>query len=657
MCGICGFYKSSSDMNSELAINIVNNMAESIISRGPDAKGSWVDATEGIALGHRRLSIVDLSSNGSQPMHSLNGRYVTVFNGEIYNFKILRQELEKLGHTFRGNSDTEIMLNAIVEWGLENAVKRFIGMFAFALWDRKERTLQLVRDRLGEKPLYYGWLGDVFLFGSELKSLRIFPNFKSEVSRDALALYMRHNCIPAPYSIYDGIFKLMPGTILTINSRTREKCKFIEYWNAKEVVEVGANNLFEGDEQAAIVELEQILRDAVSRQMIADVQLGAFLSGGIDSSTIVALMQAQSRTPVKTFTIGFNEAAYNEAKLARAVASHLGTEHTELNVTPDQAIDVIPSIPIIYDEPFSDSSQIPTFLVAQLTRQKVTVSLSGDGGDELFGGYNRYLWVKKIWDKIGWLPQPLRKAFSGTLKTLPPTKWDKMFSSFATVFPKAFIQRTPGDKIHKLAGIIAKDNIESIYRGLVSHWEDPASIVIGGLEPLSALTDKKRWVNVDDFTQRMMYLDMVTYLPDDILVKVDRACMAVSLESRVPFLDHRVVEFAWKLPMSMKIRNGQGKWLLRQVLYKYVPQELIERPKAGFGVPIDSWLRGPLREWAENLLNQKRLETEGFFNPTPIRQKWNEHISGKRNWQHHLWDVLMFQAWLEVNRDGKRWIS
>jgi len=648
MCGIVGFVRFEHQDNFSFK-EVVSLMTNTLTHRGPDAAGIWLDEKVGIALGHRRLSILDLRPSGSQPMVSESGRYVIVFNGEVYNFQQLKQELAGKNIKWRGSSDTEVMLAAFEAFGVKEAVKKFIGMFAFALWDRQEHRLYLLRDRLGIKPLYYGWAGKTFLFASELKALRAYPGWQAEINRDALALFLRHNYIPAPYSIYRGILKLLPGTILSISLNT--DTGFLPepdvYWSAREVAEEGLHNQLAGDESAVIERLEVLLKDAIGLRMIADVPLGAFLSGGIDSSTVVALMQAQSHKPVKTFTIGFEEEEYNEAAQAKAVAEYLKTEHTELYVTPEQAMAVIPRMSFFYDEPFADSSQIPTYLVSELTRQHVTVSLSGDGGDELFGGYNRYFWGRSIWQKIGWIPGGLRKLLSSGLTLLSPQAWDNLFMRLEPVLPGKARQRLPGDKLHKLAEILAVENPEAMYLGLVSHWKEPAVVVSGAVEPLTVLTDSRRWANLPDFTQRMMFLDLISYLPDDILVKIDRASMGVSLEARVPFLDHRIVEFAWQVPLSMKIRNGQGKWLLRQVLYKYVPEDLIERPKMGFGVPIDKWLRGPLRDWAESLLNEKRLKQEGFFNPAPIRQKWHEHLSGKRNWQYYLWDILMFQAWLE----------
>ncbi|MDD5473282.1 MAG: asparagine synthase (glutamine-hydrolyzing) [Candidatus Methanoperedens sp.] len=649
MCGITGFL-GLNHQKVNLLETTVKHMADTLNHRGPDDSGVWVDAETGIALGHRRLSILDLSSTGHQPMHSASGCYVIVFNGEIYNFKILRNELEPLGHKFCGHSDTEVMLAAISQWGLEVAVKRFNGMFAFALWDKQEQCLHLVRDRLGEKPLYYGWMGKTFLFGSELKALRAHPDFKENINRDALALYLRHNYVPSPYSIYKGIYKLPPGTILSLNRGNGISTPApIPYWSAKEVAEYGVAKPFTGSVEEAIDQLDALLRETVKMRMEADVPLGAFLSGGVDSSLVVALMQTQSDIPVKTFSIGFNESEYNEANYAKAVAQHLGTDHTELYITPEQAMAVIPRLPTLYDEPFADSSQIPTFLVSQLARRYVTVSLSGDGGDELFAGYNRYVWGQNIYTKIGWMPKKLRHVVSTALTSLSPQAWEAVFQKMKCILPEKIKQQNPGDKLHKLSEILVADSPEAVYLYLVSHWKNPSSLVLGAYEPPTTISNPTHWANLSDFTQRMMYIDTVTYLPDDILVKVDRASMGVSLEARVPFLDHRVVEFVWRLPASMKIRNGQSKWLLRQVLYKYVPRELIERPKMGFGVPIDSWLRGPLREWAEVLLDEKRLREEGFFDPEPIKKKWSEHLSGKRNWQYYLWDVLMFQAWLEEN--------
>ncbi|WP_199248597.1 asparagine synthase (glutamine-hydrolyzing) [[Phormidium] sp. ETS-05] len=648
MCGITGFWDISLKRNKSSLQAIAQQMSNTLLHRGPDDGGTWADEETGIALGHRRLAILDLSAEGHQPMVSANGRYAIVFNGEIYNFLELRRQLEGLGHIFRGHSDTEVMLAAFCQWGVEKSVKCFNGMFAFALWDRQKRVLHIGRDRLGEKPLYYGWLGKTFLFGSELKALKAHPDFQPEINRDALALYLRHNYIPAPYSIYQKIYKLPPASLLTVLPSPGAS-EPSPYWSVKSVAESGVAQPYNGSPKEAISALDALLRDAVGLRMLADVPLGVFLSGGVDSSTVVALMQAQSSKPVNTFSIGFFEDAYNEAKYAKAVAQHLGTDHTELYVTPEEAMAVIPKLPSLYDEPFSDSSQIPTFLVSELARRKVTVSLSGDAGDELFGGYNRYFLARKIWDKIAWMPSQLRQISASSINTLSPQTWDRVFANINLFLPSGAKISSPGDKLHKLAEILMVDSPEKLYKGLVSHWQKPESLLVEGCEPTTVLTDPQAWAELPNFTHRMMYLDTITYLPNDILVKVDRASMGVSLESRVPYLDHRIVEFAWQLPLSMKIHQGQGKWLLRQVLYQYVPQNLIERPKMGFGVPIDSWLREPLREWAEELLDEQLLREQGFFKPELIRKKWQEHLRGERNWQYYLWDILMFQAWLESN--------
>ncbi len=649
MCGIAGFLDLAPARDAASLQATVAAMADTLRHRGPDDAGVWVDAAAGVALGFRRLAIIDLSPHGRQPMASADGRYVVVFNGELYNFRALRADLERAaGVRFRGHSDTEVLVEAIAHWGLRAALDRFNGMFAFAVWDCHERRLHLVRDRLGEKPLYYGWVGGCFLFGSELAALRAHPAFDAEIDRGAVALYLRLGCVPAPYSIYRGIAKLPPGTLLTVpaddpGARPRPAA----YWSARAVAERGAQAPLRGPVREIVAQLDALLRDAVRLRLEADVPLGAFLSGGIDSSTVVALMQAQSARPVKTFTIGFHEADYDEARHAAAVARHLGTEHTALYLTPDEALAAIPRLPTLYDEPFADPSQLPTFLVAELARGAVTVALSGDGGDELFGGYNRYFWGRSIWQKVGWLPRGVRGTAVAALTALSPEAWGAVFARLGPALPRGVRQSNPGDKLHKLAEVLDADHAEALYLRLVSHWKEPAALVPGAAEPATLLTDRAAWADLPDFTQRMMFLDTVTYLPDDILTKLDRATMAVSLEARVPLLDHRVVEFAWRLPLALKIRRGQGKWLLRQVLDRYVPRALVERPKMGFGVPLDAWLRGPLRDWAEALLDEGRLRRDGLLDPAPIRAKWREHLSGQRNWQYYLWDVLMLQAWLE----------
>lgn len=605
-----------------------------------------MDAACGVALGFRRLAILDLSPTGHQPMHSTDGHLVMVFNGEIYNNLELRNTLEEAGVRFRGTSDTETILEACSAWGVEVTIPKLWGMFAIALWDRRERVLILARDRIGKKPLYYGFSGDAFLFGSELKALRAYPGFAGEVDRDALLLYLRFGYVPAPYSIYKGIAKLPPGTLATV--KPGEAPRIQPYWQARQVVERGLAERLELSETEAEGELDALLRDAVRRRMIADVPLGALLSGGLDSSTVVALMQTQSSRPVKTFTIGFFESAYNEAEAAKAVASHLGTDHTELYVTPEQAQAVIPRLPHLYDEPFADSSQIPTFLVCELARRHVTVSLSGDGGDELFAGYNRYLWAENVWRRLRHVPVAGRAAAATILGRVPPPMWDRLYALVEPLVPARARLRLPGDKLHKLAQWLTVHGPDELYRLVVSQWPLPELLAVAGHEPETVLSDGDLARIIPNFTERMMFLDLVTYLPDDILVKVDRASMGVSLETRNPLLDHRVVEWAWRLPLSFKKRGGSSKWLLRRVLYRYVPAALIERPKMGFGVPIDSWLRGPLREWAEELLDEARLRREGYLRPEPIRKAWRDHLSGHQNEQHRLWTILMFQAWKEA---------
>ena len=653
MCGLAGFLRSNG-LGYENSSLDLRRMAGAIISRGPDDFGMWADDA-GIGLAHRRLSILDLSQAGHQPMSSATGRYVIAFNGEIYNHLALRAELEKVRdgematRDWCGHSDTETLLAGFAAWGIKATVEKCIGMFAFAVWDRQERVLTLGRDRLGEKPLYYGWQGSgkrlCFLFGSELKALKVHPSFAAEVNRDALCLFVRLGYIPAPYSIYNGIFKLQPGRLLTVSLGRREPVTEV-YWSLVDVAASGVRSPLVASPDEVVNELEVLLKSAVNQQMVADVPLGAFLSGGIDSSIVVALMQVQSKRPVKTFTIGFNEGDFNEAQHAKAVARHLGTDHTELYVTPQHALDVIPKLPNLYCEPFADPSQIPTFLLSHLARQQVTVSLSGDAGDELFGGYNRYLLADNLWGKISSVPSVVRTLGVAGIHALSPATWNTLLGPLLPLIPRSLRLANVGEKLHKGAGVLNAKSIDDLYLGLGTHWE-PAGLVIGGREPATCLRGKSLLLSGLDAVQRMMALDAITYLPDDVLVKVDRAAMGVSLESRVPLLDHRVVEFAWRVPQSMKIRDGVGKWILRQVLYRYVPQKLIERPKMGFSLPIDEWLRGPLKDWAEALLDEGRLRREGYFNPGPIREKWTEHLSGHRNWQFLIWNILMFQAWLE----------
>lgn len=662
MCGITGFITDPGRRVATLE-STVRAMADRLAHRGPDDAGVWADADAGVALGHRRLAILDLSPAGHQPMLSACGRYVIAFNGEIYNHLELRQSLDDEasalpGQTvWRGHSDTETLLAAIAAWGLEATLRRCVGMFAIALWDRRERTLHLARDRFGEKPLYYGWLGSgddrVFAFASELKALRTYPGFANPVCREALAQYLRFMYVPAPLSIYQSIYKLEPGRILSVShaeiqAAVQTSLRQTAYWSVAESMATARQQPLP-NEGEALFELEAVLDRAVSQQSLADVPLGAFLSGGVDSSLIVALMQRQASQPVKTFTIGFEEAGFDESPHARAVARHLGTDHHEYRVTAADALDVIPSLPRLYDEPFADSSQIPTHLVCRQARQQLTVALSGDAGDELFGGYNRYFWGPRIWDRLAWLPHPVRRRLGNLITALPVRAWDTLGTPLNAVLPGNQGIAQLGFKAHKLAaGLRNVTDLDDLYLNLVTVWPDPARVVRNVAENSDDLSAIELPADLTG-AERMMFWDTLTYLPDDILCKVDRAAMATSLETRVPFLDHRVAELAWRLPLSLKIRNNQGKWGLRQVLYQYVQRELIERPKAGFGIPVGQWLRGPLREWAEALLDEQRLQREGYLHPAAIRETWRQHLSGRYDWTPRLWSVLMFQAWLEQN--------
>ncbi len=674
MCGFAGLITDSGKI-SNLA-SLVSRMADTLEHRGPDDAGTWVDADSGVALGFRRLAIIDLSSAGQQPMVSTSGRFTIVLNGEIYNHLQLRSELTATGAApvWRGHSDTETLLACFEHWGLVSTLTKTAGMFAIALWDANERKMHLVRDRFGEKPLYYGWVGSgsrrAFLFGSELKAFRAYNGFDNAICREALAQYMRYMVVPAPRSIYKNIFKLEPGCLLTIQGSVTgcapsqplrppvsyRNIKIKRWWALSDTLHTVAKQHIT-DEVEELEKLEQCLREAVRLQSQADVPRGAFLSGGVDSSMTVALMQQQASHAIKTFTVGFEDATFDESQFACKVAKHLGTDHTELLVTSAEAQKVIPLLPNIYDEPFADSSQIPTYLVSKVARQQVAVALSGDAGDELFGGYNRYFWGPRIWAKLAWLPYSMRQILGLAIRAIPIAGWDTLSRPINTLMNSGDRIVRVGEKAHNLSNRLhSVRNVDDLYLSLLSKWQDPARVVRGESsfnvsEPSSILDDElpaDLFDNFENCALRMMYRDSMMYLPDDILCKVDRAAMAVSLETRVPFLDHRVAELAWRLPLNMKIRNGQGKWALRQVLYKYVPRQLIERPKTGFGVPIGDWLRGPLRLWAENLLDQNRLNAEGYFHSAPIHKKWAEHMSGKRNHTDSLWTVLMFQAWLET---------
>jgi asparagine synthase (glutamine-hydrolysing) len=651
MCGLTGFWNFGNRASIESLEFIATEMAKTIDHRGPDARGIWVDGIAGLGLAHTRLSIRDLSPEGAQPMTSHSGRYVIVYNGEVYNTESMKPALHAKGHTFRGGSDTEVILAACETLGVESAVKQFVGMFAFALWDKQEKRLTLVRDRVGIKPLYWGIVNGVLFFGSQLKSFRQHPAWRGEIDKSVLTSYFYLNYVPTPHTIFQGMHKLKPGTYITIDAN--KNMAENTYWDFSSVAREGVLNRQPVSTADAIEQLDTLLRDAVKSRMIADVPLGAFLSGGIDSSVVVSMMQAQSNQPIKTFSIGFSEEGYNEAIYAKKVAQHLGTQHQELYLSAQEAIAVIPQLPTWFDEPFADVSQIPTYLVSQLARKSVTVSLSGDGGDELFAGYHRYHLGYHLWRWMGYLPFPARKALAFLLRRFPISAYEWLSACSRGMLPARF-----GDRCQKLASILAMKTPQAFYETLISFWPKPAAIVTGGNTNLllgwqteasycGRLLKKSLGKSKSHFIEQMQLMDSMTYLPDDILTKVDRASMAVGLEARVPLLDHRVIEWAWRLSPDLKIRYGQGKWILRQVLSRYVPTELFDRPKMGFGVPIDKWLRGPLRLWAEEMLSEKQLAASGCLQGEPIRQRWKAHLSGQRNWQYSLWGVLMFQQWYQ----------
>ncbi len=645
MCGIAGYLtlETGTQLHNHA---VAKAMTDAILHRGPDSDGQWLDDTAGVALGMRRLAIIDLSPAGAQPMISKCGRYVLVFNGEIYNHKELRAELEGQGRApnWRGHSDTEVLLAAIADWGLFAALKRANGMFALALWDREKRELNLACDRFGEKPLYYGWSGRTFLFGSELKSLATHPSWQGEVDRGAVALLMRYGYVVAPHSIYCGIAKLTPGTVATLPLGTIGAPSLAAYWSSFEMVADARRRPLNIGEDEAVAQFETLFREAVGLRMEADVPLGAFLSGGFDSTAVVAMMQSQASRPVRTFTIGFSEAEYDEAPFAKAIAAHLGTEHTELYVTPQEAINVIPKLPALFDEPFADSSQIPTYLVAEMARRHVTVALSGDAGDELFGGYNRYFLSDRLLPLITSAPHAIRRTMAATIDAVGSRRIDAIYK-FMTLGRG---HRLVGDRALKFAALLgARTRIDG-YRELISAWQDAEALVLGADEPKTALDDA-RVPDGLNFIEQMMFLDLVTYLPGDILTKVDRATMGVSLEGRMPFLDPKVAEFAWRLPFEAKVHGGVGKRILKKLVYRHVPKSIMDRPKSGFGVPIEDWLRGPLRDWAESLLSTDAIKASGYFNPALVERHWRQHVSGERNWHARLWPVLVFQAW-DVSR-------
>lgn len=633
MCGIAGIFLQTPSLNAAKMEAIAGQMADALIARGPDGRGVWVDAASGVALSHRRLAIIDLSPEGHQPMVSASGRYVISFNGEIYNYRELRAQLDS---SWRGQSDTEVLLAAIEAWGIEKTLQKANGMFAFAVWDNREKTLILARDRMGEKPLYYGWVGDDFVFASELKALQTLPNWQPSINRDALPPLMRYSYISAPHSIYERIYKLLPAHYLIIKAGQQEG-KQNRYWSFETMVANSMAQPITSSAEEATNQLEATLKFAVGQRMMSDVPLGAFLSGGIDSSSLVALMQAQSSRPIKTFTIGFKEQGFDEAPYAKAVAKHLGTDHTELYVSASQAAAVIPKLSAIYDEPFADVSQIPTYLVSQFARQHVTVALSGDGGDEMFGGYNRYVRGPAIWNVLAAIPIPIRKMAAKLLLSAHTALIHKI-TPYGTS-PIHQFARKLGNYYEKMGIASAQE----FYQKICSIHDSPEEIVLGAKASLQASSQKNLTLN---YAEWMMVQDALNYFPDDILTKVDRASMAVSLETRTVFTDPDVMAFAWSLPLNMKIRDGKGKWLLRQMLYRYVPKELIERPKAGFNVPIGLWLRGSLKEWAEDLISTTSLRKQGFLNPEAVQEMWRIHQSGQRDLEHRLWNILMFQAWL-----------
>ena len=648
MCGIAGFIDASgSTGNGELA-RTASTMAACLRHRGPDDDGVWADEAAGVALSHRRLSVIDLSPEGHQPMESADGRWVIVFNGEMYNFASVRRQLEQGGHRFRGRCDTEVLLGAVSRWGVEGALERCNGMFALALWDRRQRQLWLARDRLGEKPLYYGHVGGVFLFASELKALRQHPGFSAAVDRTALSAFLRHGYVPSPASIYTGVHKLAPGWLLHVGAGGRSP-RPRPYWRAGEVLAEARRHPVAP--APAVDELERLLLDSVKIRLAADVPLGTFLSGGIDSSLVVALTQAQVSRPVRTFSIGFAEAGYDEADHARQVARHLGTDHTELYVTASEAMAVIPRLPEIYDEPFADSSQIPTCLVAGLARHHVTVALSGDGGDELFLGYDRYRWIPPLARGLHRSPGVLRRAVARSVAARSPEEWDRLARRARPWTPGRLAQQRVGDRLHRLTDLIDAADPLDLHRRVMSHWQDPAVAVIGDDEsPPSATVLDHDTLAALSVPERLAFVDTITYLPDDILTKVDRASMAVGLEARIPLLDPRVVELAWRMPLDMKLRRGTSKWPLRQVLHRYVPERLFQRPKMGFNLPVGAWLRGPLREWAEAQLDPRRIASEGYLRPQPVQAVWSDHLEGRGATTQALWDVLIFQSWVEQHR-------
>ncbi|HEX6967164.1 MAG TPA: asparagine synthase (glutamine-hydrolyzing) [Gemmatimonadaceae bacterium] len=650
MCGVTGIFSSAS-WREDALVHAVETMTSTLTHRGPDDCGVWADAASGVALGFRRLAIVDLSEHGHQPMRSPSGRFTIVFNGEVYNHCVLRSELEQAGWRFRGHSDTEVILAAFERWGIVDAVKRFIGMFAIAVWDAETRSLSLIRDRLGIKPLFVYACDGLVTFGSELKALVAGPHFDRTIDTDALTDFLRYLYVPAPRTIYQHARKLRPGHILTITDPRQALPESVAYWSVEDEARRGLADPFTGSDEDAIDELQRRLQDAVELRRQADVPLGALLSGGIDSSVVVAMLQGASTQRVKTFSVAFEVQEHNEAQHAARVAEYLGTDHTEVLLTGRDALDVVPRLAEIFDEPHADTSQIPAYLICAVARRAVTVALSGDGGDEVYGGYNRYTFGERMLQRVGRVPRPVRRSVAAGIGALSPASWDRAHRAVAPMLPSTLRHRLPGEKLHKMARVMSSDSVPHMYRSLISAWPEPEQVVRGRRGAPDAVEHMLERRDLSRLLDRMMLSDQLTYLPDDQLAKVDRVSMAVSLEARVPLVDHRLVEFSWRLPASMKTRNGQGKWLLRQVLYRLVPREIVDRPKMGLSVPLDQWLRGPLREWAEALLSAERLEREGVLHAAPIRRAWSELLSGRSEVALGLWAVLMFQAWHE------RWVA
>ncbi len=645
MCGLAGLYTFEPRPDRGALHAIIQDMTAALRTRGPDSGDVWQDPNKPLALGHRRLSIIDLSEAGHQPMESASSRYMVVYNGEIYNFKALKSELEGHDFKFRGGSDTEVLLAAIEHWGFDEAVKKLNGMFAIAVWDRTKEALFFARDRMGKKPLYIGWAGSTLVFGSELKALTAHPDFGRNVNRSSVCAFMRFGYVPAPLCIYDQVWQLPAGTTMALDMyllRGGQDLKplIAPYWSHKDALIAARANAIENTE-SAVDDFENLLSECVSDRMISDVPLGAFLSGGIDSSTIVALMQKQSDVPVKTYSIGFNAAGYNEAEHAKEIAAHLGTDHHELYVDASDALDVVAQLPHLYDEPFADTSAIPTYLVSKFAREEVTVALSGDGGDEMLGGYNRHISGPKAWKTVQGIPPNLRGPFAQMIQSISTKMWDRLRSKRPQF----------GAHMHKFAELLNKQRESDVYLSLVSTWQKPKEIVLDGKEEMIPLVDPAMQIDDLSFAENMMYWDALSYLNGDILTKVDRASMAASLEARAPLLDKRIYDYAWRLPMDAKIKDGKGKWLLRQVLKKHVPEDMFERPKQGFSVPIADWLRGDLKDWAEDLLNERTLRDQGFFRYMDIRKMWSEHQKGRGNHAQKLWTVLMFQSWY------KHWIE